>query len=82
MKALHRAEVVCLGHANTRQQVKQLLTMIVLAEAPRLTLSDVDIPMDTTETPNGHFREHTSPDGQRSIPFRIASGRAGAREHI
>jgi hypothetical protein len=82
MKALHCAEVLHLGHATTRRQVKLVLTMIVLAEAPRLTLSDVDIPMDTTETPNGQFREHTSPDGQRSIPFGIASGRAGAREHI
>ena len=75
-------EVLRLGQESTRKHVKPLLTMILYAEAPRLTLSDVDIPMDTTETPNGHFREHTSPEGQRSIPFRIASGRAGTSKNM
>lgn len=45
-------------------------------EAPQLTLSDGNIPMDTTETTNGHFKEHVS-DGQRNSPLKIASGRAG-----
>lgn len=47
------------------------------AEAPQLTLSDVDIPMESTETQNGYSREQVASDGQRGVPFMIASGRAG-----
>lgn len=80
MKALHRATALLQGHGKIQDQVRTMLTTIVSAEAPQLTLSDVDMPMETTGSTNGHLREHASSDSQRGIPMRIASGRAGMRK--
>lgn len=60
-----------------------MLTLIVSADSPQLTLGDVGIPMDsTTERADGHLGEHTSSDEQRSIPIRLGNGRAGMYAEI
>lgn len=51
----------------------------MITEAPQLTLSNVDIPMDSTGRANGQLKEHNSPDVLRNVPIRLANGRAGER---
>lgn len=82
MKTLRRAKAMLRGFVTISGPDRTMLTTVVSAEAPQLTLSDVDIPMDTTGSTNGHSREHTSSDTQRGIPMKIASGRAGTRENL
>lgn len=81
MKAIHWAKSFLLEPDRIQDHDRAMLTIVVSAEAPQLTLSDGNIPMDTTETTNGHFKEHVS-DGQRNSPLKIASGRAGMCERL
>jgi hypothetical protein len=78
--AFRKAKAHVQGHLKIQDHNKTMLTAVIFAEAPQLTLRDVDIPMESTRSTNGHSIEHTSSDSQRGIPMKIASGRAGTRE--
>lgn len=80
MNAFRRAKTRVQEYLRIQNQNRTMLTSIVSAEAPQLTLSDVDISMESTGSTNGHSREHASSDSQRGIPMKIASGRAGMRQ--
>ena len=80
MKAVQRAKPYFCGLQNTDHCRRQMLTLIVSAEAPQSTLNDVDIQMDSSkQRVNGNVNEHPSPDEQKNVATRLGNGRAGER---